>query len=85
MAPPISATDHEWTVLSDADALGAAMVALNAVSFSPPPPLVYRAPRVYSIAVPPPPLLSNRVLWHSSNILWLQGRLPWNVTRLCLS
>ena len=51
----------------------------------PHPPLGYRALRVYPIAVPPPALLSYRVLWHSSNILWLQGRLPWNVTRLCLS
>ena len=27
----------------------------------------------------------DRVLWYTSNILWLQGRLPWNIDRLCLS
>ena len=50
----------------------------------PPPPLVYVF-RVFTIAVHPPLRWCNRVLWHSSNILWLQGRLPWNVTRICLS
>jgi hypothetical protein len=26
----------------------------------------------------------DRVLWYTSNVLWLQGRLPWNIDRLCL-
>ena len=29
-------------------------------------------------------VLVDRVLWYTSNILWLQGRLPWNIDRLCL-
>ena len=39
-----------------------------------PPPLVYRARRVYSIAVPPPPLLSNRVLWLGVSVHFLPKR-----------
>ena len=48
------------------------------------PSLTYCNSRVY----PPtsvPRLLINIVPWHSLNILWLQGRLPWNITRICLS
>jgi hypothetical protein len=34
MAPPTTSTDPEWTILSDTDALSAAMCALDAVARS---------------------------------------------------
>ena len=43
-----------------------------------------RAPRSRSSVPLVLPCLRG-VLWYSSNILWLQGRLPWNVSPICLS
>ena len=41
-----------------------------------------RAPRSRSSVPLVLPCLRG-VLWYSSNILWLQGRLPWNVSPIC--
>ena len=43
-----------------------------------------RAPRTRACVPLALPFLHG-VLWYSSNILWLQGRLPWNVSPICLS